>query len=163
MGGKKHIEFNVDDNGCFNCISHAKINGGYHRIKINYKHEMVHRYVFEQCFGFIPEDLIVRHKCDNPSCINPEHLELGTPKDNMEDKSKRGRCNAPYGVRNKASKLNDLKVLEIKSLIDDGLTLKDIAERYDVSLTTIWRVKEGETWGRVKEIKAREASESLPS
>jgi len=153
MGGRKRIDFIVDGNGCFNCTSHASIKGGYHRIKINYKHELVHRYVFEQCFGFIPQDLIVRHKCDNPSCINPEHLELGTPKDNMEDKSKRGRCNAPFGERNKASKLSNKKVLEIRGLIDKGLTLKNIANRYDVSESTIWRVKEGESWGRVKEKK----------
>jgi hypothetical protein len=161
MGGKKQIEFEVDNNGCFNCVSHAKIKGGYHRIKINYKHELVHRYIFEQCFGFIPGNLLVRHKCDNPSCINPEHLELGTSKDNMQDKSIRGRCNPVFGIRNNQSKLDPDKVIEIRSLLDRGLTLKNIANRFGVSESTIWRVKEGETWVKVKE--TRELVENVNS
>ena len=50
-----------------------------------------HRFVYEECFGPIPDNMLVRHSCDNPPCVNPEHLLLGTPQDNMDDKMERGR------------------------------------------------------------------------
>jgi hypothetical protein len=140
MGGKrKPIDFSVDDNGCFNCTSHAKIKGGYHRIKINYKSEMVHRYVFEQCFGFIPDDLLVRHKCDNRCCINIEHLEHGTRQDNVNDMLIRNRQN---------SELTEKEVLEIITLHKDK-KYSDIAKIYNVNEVTIRYIFNGLTWGHI--------------
>ena len=52
-----------------------------------------HRVSYEMANGPIPDGLIIRHKCDNPNCVNPKHLESGTQKDNMLDASFRGRIN----------------------------------------------------------------------
>jgi HNH endonuclease/Trp repressor protein len=163
MGNKKKISFKEDENGCFNVTSHAKVNGGYHRIKVNYKSVMLHRFVYENLYGWIPNDLIVRHKCDNPSCINPEHLELGTPKDNMMDKVKRNRCNTVYGERVKNSKLNNEKVMEIRYLLNKGESLSSVAKKYDVSAATISRVKEGISWAKVRGTKEPEEKGSFVS
>lgn len=56
-----------------------------------------HRIVWEQFHGEIPEDLVVRHRCDNPPCINPFHLLIGTQQDNVDDRERRGR--GRYSVR----------------------------------------------------------------
>jgi hypothetical protein len=55
------------------------------------KHETIHRIIYENYYGEIPNNLVVRHKCDIPRCINPKHLELGTQSDNMMDSVRRGR------------------------------------------------------------------------
>jgi hypothetical protein len=57
----------------------------------NYKTVRAHRHVYEECIGPIPNGLILRHKCDNPPCVNPNHLEPGTQKDNARDRDERGR------------------------------------------------------------------------
>lgn len=54
-----------------------------------------HRYAYEQVIGPIPEGLFVCHRCDNPACVRPDHLFLGTQQDNMSDKQSKGRCGRP--------------------------------------------------------------------
>ena len=82
-----------DKNNCFNW-SGAKSNGygimSSHFGKSPYKS---HRVSYELFNGEIPLGFVVRHKCDNPSCVNPEHLEIGTQKENIKDASKRNRLN----------------------------------------------------------------------
>ncbi|GIN88690.1 hypothetical protein J6TS2_50760 [Heyndrickxia sporothermodurans] len=154
---KKLITFDIDENGCFNCTSHAECNGGYHRMRVGKdKHILIHRFIYEQCYGMIPNDLIVRHKCDNPHCINPEHLELGTYQDNMMDKVNRGRCNSPYGERVKQSKLKENDVKEIRYLLTKNLGISEIARKYGVSPASISRIKDGISWVKVKGIKVPE-------
>lgn len=64
---------------------------GYGRIRVNGKKESAHRISFLLFNGMIPESMGVLHKCDTPSCINPEHLWVGTHRDNMMDALKKGR------------------------------------------------------------------------
>jgi hypothetical protein len=67
---------------------------GYGRVSFMHKRFKAHRVSFEMANGPIPDGLIVRHRCDNPNCVNPNHLEAGTHKDNMQDASRRGRLNS---------------------------------------------------------------------
>lgn len=75
-------------------------NDGYGRYPVNRQWKGAHRVAYELYKGPIPEGLLVRHKCDNPLCINPEHLELGTNKDNVWDMYLRGRGPDKSGENN---------------------------------------------------------------
>lgn len=68
----------------------GKNKKGYGQIKVSGKQEGAHRLSFTLYKGD-PSGMIVCHSCDNPSCVNPQHLWLGTPKDNMQDKERKGR------------------------------------------------------------------------
>lgn len=70
--------------------------GGYGRISLGYGRMVpAHRWIYEQVFGPVPEGLVVRHKCDNPRCVRPVHLEVGTHADNNRDMWERGRAKMP--------------------------------------------------------------------
>lgn len=70
------------------------------------RHLKAHRYVWELAYGEIPTGLVVRHACDNPPCVNLNHLSLGTPADNVRDKVERGRM--PFKI------LTDEQVAELR-------------------------------------------------
>ncbi len=91
---KKKIDFR-EENGCFICTFHAVGAQGYPVIRKYRKNTTVARFIYEECFGPIPAELILRHTCDNRQCINPEHLILGTRYDNMQDMISRGRARHP--------------------------------------------------------------------
>lgn len=75
------------------CIpwSGALFRDGYGRKYLKGRYLLAHRWAWEQANGPIPDGLVVRHKCDNPSCVNPDHLELGSQGDNVRDAVERGR------------------------------------------------------------------------
>jgi NTP pyrophosphatase (non-canonical NTP hydrolase) len=146
----RKIEFEIDDNGCFNCTSHKANKDGYRQIVINKKLYIMHRFIYEQCFGEIPEGLVIRHKCDNTHCINPEHLEPGTPADNHRDMVERGRNNPVKGSEHGKSKLSEEDVYNIlKDIRSSNLSLSKIANKYGVETSTVFKVKKGITWSHL--------------
>ena len=99
------------------------------------------RFVYTVQFGRIPDGLLVRHKCDNPACINPDHLELGTPAENAEDASKRNRLGKRATER--TSRLQENEVIEI---FKSKERLKVLAQRFRVSIDTIKDIRYKRTW-----------------
>lgn len=101
---------------------------GYAQIRAFGKQESGSRIIWRLIKGEIPEGMCVLHKCDNRKCINPEHLFLGTPQDNMVDKVNKGR---------QFHKLNQIQKLEILTLIQKGIQYRKIAKIYSVSPMSI--------------------------
>jgi hypothetical protein len=141
----KKIEFKVDNNDCFIITSHVGNETGHTKFVKNGKRVHIHRHIYEECFGEIPKGMVIRHTCDNGRCINPEHLIIGTQRDNIQDMMDRDR-NAFY----KNSKLNIEKVKEIKMRLKNGEKPKDIFADYGVSKQTIEYIQKGKTWKHVE-------------
>lgn len=146
MPNNKKIAFEINDNGCFNCTSHAPNKDGYRHIRVNHQLYIMHRFIYQECFGPIPEGMLVRHKCDNRSCINPAHLEIGTPKDNVDDMIARGRINSPKGEDHGRARLTVLEVYKIYKRSMKGESLLAIANDFGVTNSNVLKIKKGNTW-----------------
>jgi hypothetical protein len=143
-GKTKPIKYKVNDVGCFIVVSHKGNSKGYPEICHNYKRQVMSRFIYEQCFGEILNGLFVLHKCDTPRCINPEHLFLGTQKDNMQDRDKKGRHAKIRGESHSQSKLTEKEVSEIKT---SKLSQRKLAKIYNIDPSYVCRIKQGKAWG----------------
>lgn len=145
-------------NGCIEWIG-WKNEGGYGKFSINKEEYMsAHRFSYQNYVGEIPDKMCVCHKCDNPSCVNPEHLFLGTRSENMKDMADKGRHpnkkGVPLLIDNKGSKhifskLNEEKVKQIKIKLSQGIKGTIIAREYNVVDQTIYEIKNGKNWKHV--------------
>lgn len=140
--GPKQRQLKWEDSfsGCWNCISH-KGSKGYPVRKINGKAYLLSRFIWEECFGFIPEGLCVLHSCDNPACINPEHFFLGTKTDNAKDRDFKHR--QARGERSGMAKLKKEQVEKIRGTIGTNV---EIAKIYNVSQTLISAIRRNIIW-----------------
>lgn len=143
---KRKYEFYVNSNGCFICTSHKKGKWGHAMCSHNGVTMGVYRHIYIECFGEIPEGMVVRHKCDNGSCINPEHLEIGTDQDNKDDMVNRGR--SIKGEKNGNAKITEDVAYFIKNDIE--YTAKELAEKHNVNIRQIMRIRSGERWGYIQ-------------
>jgi hypothetical protein len=147
----KEITYEIDTNGCWNCTSHSPDSSGYPRIVFQGKRIPISRYIFQTTKDLIPEGMEVRHKCDNPACINPDHLETGTHADNMRDMVIRGRSVHQNGSLNPSSKLTGKDVSDIIKRYRNGEKHIDIAHLYKVSRANITKIVNGLIWNHIQE------------
>ena len=146
--GAKPVIASIDENGCWKIISHAPSPKGYIHLKRKLGPVLAHRLSYEMFVGLIPDGLCVLHRCDNPPCVNPAHLFLGTIQDNNADMVQKGRQCGPLGAANGQAKLNDEKVREIRILLRK-FTQAHIAKMFDINFRTVNKIARGKTWGHV--------------
>lgn len=107
-----------------------------------------HRFAYRLFKGPIPSGMCVMHTCDVRYCVNPDHLVLGSHKENMRDMQRKGRGVLPNvsGERNPQARLTDESVKVIRELVAAGRTQISVARQFGVSPMAISRVVRKETW-----------------
>jgi len=134
--------------GCWEWVG-RKSYKGYGIMKIKSKSVQAHRFSYELSNqSKIPEGLLVCHHCDNPTCVNPHHLFLGTIPENNLDRDRKGR--KALGERNGKSKLTEDDVKKIKNLIKLGISDSEVARRFNLWHTTVRAIRVGITWSHVQ-------------
>lgn len=118
---------------------------GYGKLWFNGAVRQAHRVVLPLVGRDCPDDRVVRHACDNPRCVNPGHLLLGSQADNSRDARERGRL--PRGEDAPRAKLTDAAVAEIRLRLSVRRwgEVRRLAAEYGASETTIGRIKRGES------------------
>jgi hypothetical protein len=148
-------------NGCW--LWTGKKKAGYGILKRKGVDIRAHRFSWEQVHGEIPDNLCILHKCDVRNCVKPDHLFLGTRKDNSEDMRKKSRhSHGPehsvrcsdgaqkgdvHWRRRNPTKLTLEDVRKIRMLLDNGVTQKGVAQMFNVKPCTISNIKAGRIWG----------------
>lgn len=151
--------------GCWLWMGHIS-DSGHGRAALGRKSVYVHRQYFHEKVCPVPDGLFVLHKCDTPCCVNLDHLYVGTKKDNALDRERRGRGGGPKrsgaahpskrtpgwssGTRNGRSKLTESNVREVRALHAQGVSMSDLARKYEVTKTNISHICNFKLWKNVK-------------
>ena len=135
------------NSGCWIWFGYVN-EDGYGRMRgDNGKTELSHRESYRAHCHEIPDGMQVLHHCDNPSCVNPDHLFLGTVTDNMQDMKRKGRGKSPQrGTKHHFAKLNPEKAFEIRWKAASGVSLNDLRKQYGVTKFAIQSVVKCKTW-----------------
>jgi len=127
---------------CWPWTAH-KSPAGYGQIRVNGETLIASRVAWELTVGPIPAGLDVLHHCDNPPCVNPKHLFLGTDIENQQDSVEKGRHNANCGEGRPGAKLTVAAVKEIRK---SDLSTYKLASKFGVSRRAIRAVLDGRNW-----------------
>lgn len=135
----------VDKNGsCWLWL--GSVSSGYGRFSFKGESVLAHRVSWFLAHDFYPpKDKEICHSCDNPACVNPSHLWIGTHTDNMKDckNKRRNSLIRPVGENHGNARLKDREVIEIRNSSEKGVVL---ARRYKVSTQLISKVRKNEIW-----------------
>lgn len=139
--------WDVSDSGCWEWKGN-RMKAGYGYLKISYANRLAHRVAYEAWVAPITDSKQVLHSCDNPPCINPQHLRLGLDADNAADRVARDRI--AHGSGHWRSKISEADVIDIRSEYAKGiLTQKMLGDVYGLSQTMIGNIVRSDNWSRV--------------
>lgn len=140
------VTYEVDINECWNITSHSLDKDGYGALKREIDgrvYRRAHRVSYAYFKGHVGENLSILHSCNNPSCINPDHLREGDHSMNMKDRLASGNY---YENMHGTVKLNRELVLKIDSLLLSGATRKEASLETGVNISTVADIAMGKTW-----------------
>ena len=144
---EKYIKDRVSinpDTGCWEWVG-SFFSNGYARAGLKGYSKRASRLCYSYFVGEIPKNMFACHKCDNPGCVNPDHIFIGTAKDNLLDMSNKGR--SLRGEKSPNAKLTEDKVIKIRN---SKKPKEYWSKKYNVSIFTIRDVMNGRTWKHVK-------------
>lgn len=120
--------------------------GGYGEVRNNGKKISAHRASYLVHKGEVGNGLFICHTCDVVSCVNPDHLYAGTPKENSQDSVRRGRRDRPAGEKNPQSKITD----EIAKIIRyGGISVHEAVSRFGISKGRFYNIRSGAAWKHI--------------
>lgn len=141
----RHVD-RPDSNSCW-LWTGARYRNGYGRIRRGKVQRVAHREAFEIAYGQpVPRELMVCHHCDNPPCVNPKHLFLGTKADNNRDRMTKGRNGDTRGENHPMAKVTANDVLEMRRMRAAGAIFKDIGARFGVTTQAAFYAVTGKGW-----------------
>lgn len=127
----------------------AKDGTGYGRLNLPSLSRSAHRAVFALLGKPVPKGVVVCHRCDNPACVNPDHLFLGSMADNQADMARKNR--SAHGSKSPHAKLTEADVRRVIAMREAGLQHGEIATAVGVHRVTVTDILSGRTWRRVTE------------
>ena len=128
----------------------SRNESGYGRFRIGTKTVRASRASILLSGGEIPDSMLALHRCDNPACVRPSHLYVGTHRDNTRDMVKRGRARVPHGESSPLSKLTERDVRFIRKSYAAGMgTCRQIAERFGVCDSHVSAIINRKRWAHV--------------
>jgi len=128
----------------------CKNKAGYGVVFFSGKSHLAHRVVFRAFRGLFDSSLCVLHSCDNPGCVNPDHLRLGSRKDNAVDREQRNPGTQPRGDKSGVATLSEKKVANIKrDLVSGKYKRIELAKMYHTTKYTIYDIEHGRAWGYI--------------
>lgn len=137
----ERLSIPVPECGCFIWLGSIKKNNSYGCFRIKRKTKLAHRVSWEIANGKIPKGMNVLHSCDTPSCINPDHLFLGTQQENIADMKKKNRC--ANGEKLPQSKLT---TEDIKAIRISNLSGRELSKLFNVSEGNISMIRSKKSW-----------------
>jgi hypothetical protein len=151
---RKEIAWSINENGCWICTSHKPNTYGYPQRRCDGKFRMISHIMYEKYIGEIPKGMLICHTCDNPICINPSHLFVGTSQDNTNDKVKKNRqshVGSPglHGEKHPQAKLTEEIVRKILNY--KGMSHKEISDLFKIPYNRVWSIRNRKSWTHIKE------------
>ena len=135
--------------GCWNWLGNCQFEGGYGRLKFRNVRTLAHRVSWTVFKGEIPVGMFVLHRCDNPRCINPGHLFLGTLEDNNQDMCLKGRDRKARGEKASKAKLTTAQVREMRRLYLEGVRIYQLAPIFGINRSSVGAIVRGKNWVHV--------------